>query len=66
MLRWQGSKVEEVAFSADGRRVFIHGGGATRLWAVDIFSAARARLPRTLTAAERERYEFRSLTSGEK
>jgi WD40 repeat protein len=66
MLRWQGSKVEEVAFCADGRRVFIHGGGATRLWQVDILSAARARLPRTLTAAERERYEIQSFTSREK
>jgi WD40 repeat protein/tRNA A-37 threonylcarbamoyl transferase component Bud32 len=66
MLRWQESKVEEVAFSADRRRVFIHGGGATRLWPVDILSAARARLPRTLTTDECERYEIRSLTAREK
>jgi WD40 repeat protein len=66
MLRWQGSSVKEVAFCADGQRVFIHGGGATRLWQVDILSAARARLPRTLTAAERERYEIQPPTSREK
>jgi hypothetical protein len=57
-LRWHDFRVEEVAFCDGGRRIFTRGGQAARLWPVDVLSAARARLPRALTAAERQRYEI--------
>jgi WD40 repeat protein len=57
-LRWHSGPVEGVAFCADGRRILTLGKATSRLWPIDYLSAARARLPRTLTAAERERYEI--------
>jgi WD40 repeat protein len=57
-LRWHSGPVEGVAFCADGRRILTLGKASARLWPIDYLSAARARLPRTLTAAERERYEI--------
>jgi WD40 repeat protein/tRNA A-37 threonylcarbamoyl transferase component Bud32 len=57
-LRWHSDPVEEVAFCAGGRRILTRSHAAARLWPIDCLSAARARLPRTLTAAERERYEI--------
>jgi WD40 repeat protein len=56
-LRWRHSRIEEVAFSPNGRHVIIRGRDVTRLWDLDILAAARARLPRHFTPAERERYE---------
>jgi WD40 repeat protein len=56
-LRWRHLPVQEVAFSADGRRVVVRGLDVTRLWNLDVLSAARAGLPRRFTPAERERFE---------
>jgi WD40 repeat protein len=56
-LRWRHLPIEEVAFSADGKRVVVRGRDLTRLWDLDVLSAAWARLPRRLTPGERERYE---------
>lgn len=57
-LSWHNAHVEDVSFCADGQRVFTRAGQQVRLWPVDVLAAARARQPRALTAAERERFEL--------
>ncbi len=53
--------ISSAAFSPDGRLVVVSLEGQpalTRTWPVDFLSAARARCPRELTAAERTRFEL--------
>ena len=51
--------IRSADFSPDGRLVVVSSSNEalTRTWPVDFLSAARARCPRELTAAERTRFE---------
>ena len=55
------AEITSAGFSPDGRVVIVSFRGRTvftRTWPVDFLSAARARCPRELTAAERTRFEL--------
>jgi WD40 repeat protein len=58
-LRLPNEPVEWAVFCGGGRHVFTRGDRTARLWPVDVLAAARARLPRELTAEERARFEVR-------
>jgi hypothetical protein len=55
---WHDVPLEYVAFCADGQRVFTRANQKARLWPVDCLASARARLPRSLTTVERQRFEL--------
>jgi len=66
LLKDPSAAVHSAVFSSDGRNVLAvltgkenrEGRSSARIWPVDLLSAALARKPRELTAAERKRYEI--------